>query len=196
MKKILVCISFIFTLWGVNHAAAQDSLSVEVDSVQTENASLTRLKIDASYEPLSPSKAAFYSAVLPGLGQAYNGSYWKIPLVYGGLGAGVYFYKTNNDKFHEYREAYKRRLAGYEDDQFQGRISDEGLIQAQKVFRRNKEVSIFFTIGWYILNIVDANVEAHLKQFNVDDNLSIKPDYNFDQSMGQSSYGLSLNYKF
>lgn len=196
MKRGLICISLIFTLLGVNYATAQDSLAVEVDSVKTENVPITRLKIDGSYEPLSPSKAAFYSAVLPGLGQAYNHSYWKIPLVYGGLGAGVYFYKRNNDKFHEYREAYKRRLAGYEDDQFQGRISDEGLIQAQKVFRRNKEVSIFFTIAWYALNIVDANVEAHLKQFNVDDNLSIKPDYNFDNVMQQSSYGLSLNYKF
>ena len=69
--------------------------------------------------PLAPAKAAFYSAVLPGLGQAYNKKYWKIPLVYAGIGAGLYYYKINNTKYNNYREAYKRRLEGYRDDNYQ-----------------------------------------------------------------------------
>lgn len=192
MKSLLTCL-LLFFLIGTNGLSAQDTLSVEKGSVQIKS---DKLRIDSKYEPLAPSKAAFYSAVLPGLGQAHNGSYWKIPLVYAGLGGGVYFYIKNNDEFHNYRDAYKRRLAGYDDDEYQGRISNEGLIQAQKQYRKNKEISIFFTVIWYALNIVDANVEAHLKQFSVSEDLSIKPNYQFDDISGNTNYGLSLNFKF
>jgi hypothetical protein len=64
-------------------------------------------------DPLTPAKAAFYSAILPGLGQAYNKKYWKIPLVYGAIGTSLYFYIDNNKKYHDYRDEYKRRLEGY-----------------------------------------------------------------------------------
>lgn len=192
MKSILTCL-LLFFLFGIHGLFAQDSLSVQTPAGQINS---NKLKIDSKYEPLAPSKAAFYSAVLPGLGQAMNGSYWKIPLVYGGLGGGVYFYIKNDKEFNKYRDAYKRRLAGYNDDEYQGQISDEGLIQAQKQFRKNKEISIFFTVIWYALNIVDANVEAHLKQFNVSENLSIKPDYHHSDLGQNANYGLSLNLKF
>lgn len=147
------------------------------------------------YEPLAPSKAAFYSAVLPGLGQAYNQSYWKIPVIYAGLGTSIYFFTTNNTEFHKYRDAYKRRLAGYTDDPYQGRLSDAGLVEAQKRFRRNKELSIFAAVIIYALNVVDANVDAHLRQFNVSENLSLQPDYLNDRN-GNGNIGLSLNIKF
>lgn len=188
---IHIALLLVFVL-AFQQTKAQDSLQIEQESIKVK----LKKQNFSEYEPLRPSKAAFYSAVLPGLGQAYNGSYWKIPLVYAGLGGGVYFYIQNNNQFHSYRDAYKRRLAGYTDDEYQGRISDEGLIQAQKQFRKNKEISIFFTVIWYALNIVDANVDAHLKQFNVSENLSINPDYNFDEFSGKTNYGLSINYKF
>lgn len=191
MKTILHISVFLFFVLAFQNTKAQDSLAVEEVKVK-----IKKQNFNTPYEPLRPSKAAFYSAVLPGLGQAYNGSYWKIPLVYAGLGGGIYFYIQNNDQFQSYRNAYKRRLAGYSDDEYQGRISDEGLIQAQKQFRKNKEISIFFTVVWYALNIVDANVDAHLKQFNVNENLSINPDYIFDENTGKPNYGLSLNFKF
>lgn len=181
-------------LFYCGRTSAQDSIAVQQDSIKTDK--ILTNKERASYEPLAPAKAAFYSAVLPGLGQAYNKSYWKIPLVYAGIGTSVYFYKRNNDQFHSYRDAYKRRLAGYNDDEYQGQISDDGLIQAQKLFRKNKEVSIFVAVAFYALNIVDANVEAHLRQFNVSKHLVIEPNYDFDQIRGESSYGLSFNVKF
>ena len=157
--------------------------------------------------PLSPSKAAFYSAVLPGLGQAYNKKYWKIPLVYGALGTGIYFYLDNTKQFDRYRNAYKRRLAGFIDDEFYGvdldgnplatpRISDDGLIRAQEQFRKNKELSLLITIGIYALNIIDANVDAHLLQFNVDDNLALKPHFNFNEFDATTNLGLTLDFKF
>tara|TARA_B100001287_G_scaffold264619_1_gene256677 strand:- start:20022 stop:20570 length:549 start_codon:yes stop_codon:yes gene_type:complete len=153
---------------------------------------------DDNYElALRPSKATFYSAVLPGLGQAYNKKYWKIPIVYGALGTGIYFYKQNNKDYNRYRNAYKRRLAGYTDDEFYGNgqypsISDDGLIRAQNTLKRNKELSILVTVGLYILNIIDANVDAHLLQFNLDDNISVRPSLQSNELNNNTNYGLLI----
>ncbi|XCF06002.1 DUF5683 domain-containing protein [Tamlana crocina] len=156
--------------------------------------------------PLAPAKAAFLSAILPGLGQAYNKKYWKIPIVYGAIGTGVYFYINNNKEYNRYRDAYKSRLAGFETDEFyfdgQGnklttpRISTDRLEDAQKFYRRNKEVSLLVTFGLYALNIIDANVDAHLMQYNVDENLSLAPHYRFNEIDATSNLGLTLNFKF
>ncbi|OYU80530.1 MAG: hypothetical protein CFE23_08555 [Flavobacterium sp. BFFFF1] len=145
--------------------------------------------------PLAPTKAAFYSAILPGLGQAYNKRYWKIPIVYGALGTGVYFFMDNNKKYHRFRDAYKIRIAGGKDE-FDGQYSDATLINAQKVFQRNRDLSFLITVGLYVLNIVDANVDAHLLQFNVNDNLSLRPDYYQNDINYKHNVGLSLNYQF
>jgi hypothetical protein len=147
-------------------------------------------------DPLRPSKAAFYSAVLPGLGQAYNKKYWKIPIVYGGLAAGLYFYSDNNDKYHDYRNAYKRRLEGYKDDPYYGIYSDQTLINAQRQFRRNRDISLLVTVGVYVLNIIDANVDAHLLQFNVNNNLTLRPDVYPNEINYKQNVGLTLNYNF
>lgn len=178
--------------------AQQDSLVVTPSREK-----ITESVEEKDYEPynaLAPAKAAFYSAVLPGLGQAYNGSYWKIPIVYGGLGTGVYFYLENDKEYNRFRDAYKDRLNG-KADEFNGKgdapfVRTERLINAQEYYQKNKEISILVTVGIYVLNIIDANVEAHLRQFNVDEDLSFKPSFDFNQLTGKSNYGLSLNYKF
>ena len=144
----------------------------------------------------SRNRAAFYSAVLPGLGHIYLKQYWKVPVIYAGLGAGMYFYLDNQKEYNRYRDAYKRRLAGFEDDEFFGSITDDGLREAQKTLRRNKELSLLITVGIYILNIVWANVDAHLLQFNVDDNLSFKPHYKLNEFDNTGDLGLTLNFKF
>ena len=176
-----------------------DSISILKDSIKAVKTNI--------YNPLAPSKAAFYSAVLPGLGQAYNKKYWKIPIIYAALGTGVYFYINNNDKYHRYRDAYKRRLAGYNDDEFYGvdangnalsspNITLDGLQEAQKFYKRNKELSILITVGLYALNIIEANVNAHLLQFNIDDDLSIRPYYNLNEFNRTSTAGLKVNFNF
>ena len=156
---------------------------------------------EPAYNPLAPAKAAFYSAVLPGLGQAYNGRYWKIPIVYAALGVGVYFYLENDQQYDRYRAAYKSRLAGNLNDEFVDEngtpiISTDRLIDAQEFYQRNKEISILVTVGLYALNIIDANVDAHLRQFNVSEDLSMKPMLDFDPLSGKTGYGLTLNYNF
>lgn len=146
-------------------------------------------------DPLRPSKAAFYSAILPGLGQAYNKKYWKIPLVYGAIGTSLYFYIDNGKKYHSYRDAYKKRLLGLEDTQY-GYLDDNRLIQAQRFYQRNRDLSLLVTIGFYVLNIVDANIDAHLIQFNVSDNLSFQPDVYTNEINYKPNLGLTFNYKF
>lgn len=153
-------------------------------------------------DPLSPARAAFYSAILPGLGQAYNKSYWKIPIVYLAIGIPTYLYIANDKELDRYRTAYKSRLDGRTDDEFypggqEGvpRLSTDALRRAQNLYRRNKEMAMLFAIGFYALNIIEANVDAHLKQFNVDENLAIEPF--MQQDIYRVSYvGLSLTYNF
>lgn len=173
-------------------------LSGQEDSlrIKTEKVPLDENFNQMEYDPLAPATAAFYSAVLPGLGQAYNGKYWKIPLVYAGLGIGMYFVIDNDQQYDRYRDAYKRRLAGYSDDEFQGLLSEEALIEAQKHYQRQKEISIFVTIAIYVINIIDANVDAHLKQFNVSKDLSISPNLQANPHTGNQEYGFSLNLGF
>jgi hypothetical protein len=156
----------------------------------------TITEVSEPIDPLSPAKAAFYSAVLPGLGQAYNKKYWKIPIVYAALGTGVYFYVSNNKEYNRYRDAYKRRLAGFEDDEFFNRVTLDGLQRAQKFYRKNKEISLLVTIGLYALNIIDANVDAHLLQYNVNDNLTLAPHFKVNELDAKSDVGLTLNFKF
>lgn len=152
-------------------------------------------KIIKEIDPLRPTKAAFYSAILPGLGQTYNKKYWKIPIVYGAIGTSLYFYITNNNKYHSYRDAYKKRLLGLEDTQY-GYLDDSRLIAAQRFYQRNRDLSLLVTLGFYVLNIVDANVDAHLIQFNVSDKLSLQPDVYQNEINNKPNVGLTFNYKF
>ncbi len=164
------------------------------------------IEIKDPINPLAPAKAAFYSAILPGLGQAYNKKYWKIPIVYGALGTGIYFYINNNNEYNRYRDAYKSRLAGFTNDEFyldaednqlsSPRVTTEGLERGQKFYRRNKELTLLVIIGIYALNIIDANVDAHLLQYNVDENLSLAPHYNINEIDATGNVGLTLNFNF
>ena len=149
-------------------------------------------------DPNRPARAAFYSALVPGLGQAYNKKYWKVPIVYIGLGVGIYSYTWNQKKYHDYRNEYKRRLDGTSDPDhpIYGGLDNDRLIRAQKFHQRNRDLSALITAGIYILNIIDANIDAHLMQFNVNDNLSLKPDMNQNQLDYKFNYGMTLTYSF
>lgn len=156
-----------------------------------------RIKNVRPYDALAPSKAAFYSAIIPGLGQAYTGKYWKIPIVYGALGTGVGIALWNQNQEERVRDVFKDRLRGVvnEDLSF---LDEEALVRAQRTFRQDKELSILITIGIYALNIIDANVTAHLQQYNLNKNLSLAPkvDINQTEAFANINYGLALKYQF
>jgi len=180
-------------------AYSQDVDTTAVKAEEVRIAVKDSIQPPKKYDPLAPSRAAFYSAVLPGLGQAYNKRYWKIPIIYAGIATGVYFYIQNDNDYDRFRDAYKRRLAGFTDDEFYGSgttpvISDERLIDAQRSAQRNKDVSILVAVGFYLINIVDANVDAHLRQYNISEDLSISPDLMINPVENRANYGLSLKW--
>lgn len=181
----LLYIVLLFILFG-----NQNVFSQEIGDVIIAKDTTKLQEID----PLRPSKAAFYSAILPGLGQAYNKKYWKIPLVYGAIGTSMYFYLDNNKKYHSYRDAYKKRLLGLQDEY--DYLDDSRLIAAQRFYQRNRDLSLLVTIAFYVLNIVEANVDAHLTQFNVSEKLSLAPDIYQNEFTAKPNIGLTFNYKF
>ncbi|OAB26250.1 hypothetical protein SAMN05444395_1135 [Flavobacterium fryxellicola] len=186
MNKIIFIALFLFSL-GNTAVFAQ----TETEAVLVATDTLKSNDID----PLTPAKAAFYSAVLPGLGQAYNKKYWKIPLVYGALGTSIYFYIDNNKKYHQYRDAYKSRLEGLVTDDL-AFLDNNRLIAGQKFYQRNRDLSALVTLAFYALNILDANVDAALIQFNVDENLSVRPVLYPNDVTLKTNVGLTFNYTF
>ena len=190
---------YIFLFISVTSLFAQKSDTLFVTKENSLIIKDTLIK-NEEYNPLAPAKAAFYSAVLPGLGQAYNKKYWKIPIIYAGIGTSLYFYARNDKEYDQFRDAYKRRLAGFTDDEFWGDgetplISSDRLADAQKTAKRNKDLSIAIAVVFYLLNIVDANVDAHLRQFNVNNDLSFEPIFNINPIDARPNYSLSFKYR-
>ena len=153
------------------------------------------------YNPLSPSKAAFFSAVFPGGGQIYNKKYWKVPLALAAVGIPTYFYLDNNSEYKRYRTAYKQRKIGERDeftlDDGTELISLTGLERAQKTLRGNRDLSLLVVLLGYVLQVVEASVNAHLLQFDASDNISINQSIltnpiNFESP----SVGFSFKYTF
>ena len=164
-----------------------------MESQRIERDSINPRKEKLMNDPLTPSKAAFYSAVIPGLGQAYTRRSWMVPIIYGGLAASAYYYDFNKKEADKYRTAYKRRISGYFDDEYMEIIPEtEKLLEGMKFHRRYKDVSFIFLVGTYVLNIIDANVGAHLLQFNVSEDLSFEPYINNSYFNVNESIGLSL----
>jgi hypothetical protein len=182
---------------------ATDSISNALSTdVLIMDDSLT-VKKTRNINPLAPSKAAFYSAVLPGLGQIYNKRYWKVPLVWGAIGGSVYAYTWNNDNYKRFRTAFKRRQAGFTDDEFNGEgifplLDDGDLENQQERFQRDRDLWLVLSIVAYSLNIIDANVDAHLKQFNIDNNLALdfEPYLDLNAVTNNPTYGMALTIKF
>ncbi|CAL2104320.1 conserved protein of unknown function [Tenacibaculum sp. 190130A14a] len=178
--------------WHTFSFAQKDSLDIKAKQLQLSN---------DKYNPLSPSKAAFYSAIFPGGGQIYNKKYWKAPIVWAAIGTSVYFYIDNSNEYDRYRTAFKLRSQGIRDEftREDGTvlISTAGLENAQKTLRKNRDLSLLSGILLYVLQIVEASVNAHLLQFDTDDSLSIRPSINMDPKLIEApKVGLTFKYSF
>ncbi|SFJ81202.1 DUF5683 domain-containing protein [Myroides guanonis] len=172
------------------------------ESTEVVEASTLVNNISSDYkpmDPLAPSRAAFYSAIVPGLGQIFNKKYWKLPLVYAAVGTPIYFYVDNDSKYRDYRNEYKKRLRGIYDteDPVFGKLDNDRVIQGQQFYQRNRDLSLVVAIGFYILNVVDANIDAHLMQFNVNDKLTIQPAMEYNpRDLNQYQYAINIQYSF
>lgn len=190
-KQVLVI--FIAFLATGNTLFSQENDRLILDSKST-------VKENIDFNALAPAKAGFYSAVLPGLGQIYNKRYWKLPLVYGALGTGIYFYRRNSQQYNRYRKAFRLRKYGLQDeftsDTGEELLSTDVLESAQEYYRRNRDLSLLITIGLYILQVVEASVDAHLIHHNVNDNLSFKPSIYNDPITQKNILTASLSINF
>ncbi|MEO6168770.1 MAG: DUF5683 domain-containing protein [Chitinophagales bacterium] len=175
-------------------------------------ADTTRIKSQKTFrlfpEEHSPKTAGIASAIIPGLGQAYNKKYWKIPIIYAGLATAGYFIYYNYTIYNNFQKAYELRgdgdtstnlssfnvwyitstetiyIDGYEDTQ---------LSELSNIYRRNGDLSVIVAAGIYALNIIDAVVDAHLFHFDVGDDLSlnVQPFY-MPPFYGSAKGGLTL----
>ncbi|MBR4562587.1 MAG: hypothetical protein IKO23_11795 [Bacteroidales bacterium] len=131
-----------------------------------------------------PAKAAIMSACLPGLGQIYNRKWWKVPIVYAGLGGIGYFSYRNFSEYRSYLHAYEYKtgdlpegvtLTDYE-TQLANKYAEGQLQTYKESYRRNFELFTILTVAWYGLNIIDAVVDGHLYTYDISDDLSINVD--------------------
>lgn len=161
-------------------------------------------------EVSSVKKATTLSLICPGAGQIYNKSYWRAPIVVGGLASMIYVIDWNNRGFQRFKKAYSLR-ADYEQnpekypngsaDEFGGRYSTTFLKNLRDSNRRNRDLSILLTAGIYVFQAIDAHVDAHLKDFDVSDNLTVdlKPMFDCQYTYHNGTtpiFGFDLNVTF
>lgn len=152
----------------------------------------------------SVKKATTLSTICPGAGQFYNKSFWKVPIVMGGFATMAYIIDFNNRGYQRFKLAYNLVTDGNDAtvDEFDGRYSSDFLLNLRNNYRRNRDLCIILTGAFYLLNIVDAHVDAHLKDYDISDDLakvSIEPSMTNFYSMRSGSsnlLGLSLNVRF
>lgn len=124
-------------------------------------------------EKIHSPKTATLLAIVPGAGQAYNRKYWKMPIVYATIGTCVYFSVSNQKQFSRFKKAYMQRDKG-EVDEFYGILSNEAIINNMDSKRTIRDYALAGALLFYALQIIDANVDAHLFYFDVGDNLSAR----------------------
>jgi len=153
-------------------------------SQRKDSTATSKNKYELAQAAHNPKKAAIRSALLPGLGQIYNKKYWKLPIVYGALGASgaIFFYNLTNyqDTRFAYRVKYNMRVNGTDSLLFNTiksnlkPLPEESLRYYRDQFRRDIDYSALFFLLLWGLNVMDAAVDAHLKTFDVGPDLSLQ----------------------
>jgi len=198
MKKTLFLV--LLAMVTVLNASAQDSVAVSTgDSLVMEGRDTLLLKSYASR--YDPRKALLYAAVVPGLGQIYNKKYWKLPLVYGGMivcGYAINFYQ---DGYTTYKaKLYWNLENGYPNDDDIALGDDYTTATYRHIvdeYKRERDFMIILMGGVYLLQMIDAHVDAHLKEFDLNPKLqmSVRPTVEQNDLIGRQS-GISLVLKF
>lgn len=199
LLALLLCASPV--IWG--QKALNDSLQIAQSNAKVHPHAKTMH---------SPRKASIYSALLPGLGQAYNKKYWKIPLIYAGFGALGYFIHWNNNNYQTIKIAYNDFTdsdpstnsyvdldgAQYYNLNKEPDITNfkKALVKQQDYYRRNRDLLIISTIAFYGLNIIDASVDAHFFDFDISDDLSLNWQPTVSPYHQQAIYGIHCSFSF
>ena len=197
MRHILMFLSFLIltqSLTAQDMAVnSEESTSIlikipELDS-KKESGNDTLLR-QRKHDP----KKATWLALIPGAGQAYNRKYWKMPIVYAGFFATGYLGITNGNDYRLYRDAYDFK-AGIKTDVSEkakteaGKYTDENLITLRDYYRRNMELSWIIMAAWYVVQIIDASVDAYFFYYEIDDNLTMKVEPKWEPSFNECACG-------
>jgi len=164
---------------------------------QDSNDSLTdSLGNEAPKNVKNPKKAIYLSLMFPGAGQVYNEKVWKLPLLYSGVSAAVYFLNFNNRRYKEFIIALDIVREGTETNPFPN-LNEDGIIRNVNYWRRNRDAMYMVFGAIYALGAVDAFVDAHLSGFDVSDDLTFKLEPSMEPLLANNNaIGLSLKIKF
>ncbi len=195
MKKLLIIIFLPFLFLAGNKIVA---LAPAVIIEQFKSQQLTDSISPKTVLVFNPRKATIRSAIIPGWGQLYNKKYWKLPLVYGALGAtaGIYFYNLKTYKILKQAYTYASDTDPSNDvliDPQFSNLSANAIKSYRNSFRQNIDYSVLFFFLFWGLNVVDATVDAHLKAFDVNDNLSLELKPGYSPLANTSGISLVLN---
>lgn len=202
--RLLILCGLVFSASTVI-AQTGDSLLLKGPALERDTIPKTQVKDTIKVKDHSPRKAALRSAILPGLGQIYNKKYWKLPIVYAGLGisGGIFFYNLKNykDTRFAYKVKYNMRVKGQDSALFASikpalkPLSEESLRFYRNQFRRDIDYSALFFILIWGLNVIDASVDAHLKSFDVGPDLSLRFRPGHSELAGTNGLSLVLAFK-
>ena len=186
-RRFLILIG-IAVLLGFARAEAQnvviDTVGNAIISADTVVKQQKPVKTTKAKKPHSPKKATIMSACLPGLGQIYNGKWWKVPIVYAGLGGIGYLAYSNYYEYQSYLHAYEFKTGDLPEGatlnthemELANKYADSQLQTYKESYRRDFELYGILTIAWYGLNILDACVDGHLYNYDISDDLSLSVD--------------------
>lgn len=181
----------------------QDTTVHTKDTGTLVNAKTNGISLDSLRKRHSPRRAAFYSAVLPGLGQVYNHQYIKVPLMLGGMGVATGIFLFNFNKYITYRNAYRLRLNGHLTGDPRVDIYTPSDLQFLSAgYRQNVDYSVLGFAAVYLYNILDAIVFAHLYHFDISNDLSkikfgpVINTMNYNTGYASTITGLGFTYQF
>jgi hypothetical protein len=160
-------------------------VSAETQAQEEEMKDTTKVdetyKLDSAYQ--NPRKAALMSAIIPGLGQVYNKKYWKVPIVYAGFGTLAYFIRFNQKGYNKWKQAYID-FPDYKLE-YDFPLTLDQIDRTKNMYKRYRDLSIIGTVGFYVLQIIDATVDAYLFDWNVNEDISLKIEPSLIQSPSQ-----------
>lgn len=196
LKPLYTLVAILFLLHAPVFSQVQAG---DTDNVNKNSKADT---ISIMRKPMAPAKkASILSAVLPGAGQVYNKKYWKLPILYGGfvaLAYSVYFYQNEYDRFRQALIDTRDSSAGYKPrDPELRNVPAQYLMNIRESYRESRDLSAISIVGLYAINIIDAAVDAHLKGFDVNENLSMRiaPDVRMT-SFNTAYTGISISLHF
>lgn len=180
-------------------------LIIVTDSISVKD---IRTALKDSIKKPDPTKAIWYSALFPGLGQVYNRRYWKLPIVGAGIAAISYAISWNNKYYVAYTnayrditddnpntESYKKLLPNSSSNYSQSNLTNI-LKNRQQIYRRNRDLSIIGAVGVYLFCILDAYVDAQLYDFDISPDLTLQPNLDLYGTGGSKGIEMSLSFRF